>query len=150
MVKIREKHAQKVRYILVGGSNTVLDFLLLFLFTGLGVNKIVANYMSTGISMIISFVANRKFTFKNKSGNKKRQFALFIAITVFGMWVIQPLVIHLATNALAPHINSTAIELFIAKVIATGASMVWNYLMYSRIVFAERPNKSVNDEETTK
>lgn len=144
MERIKKKHAQKIRYTLVGGFNTVLDFCLLFLFTGLGINKIPANYLSTGISMIFSFIGNKRFTFKDTSEKTKRQFILFIVITMIGMWVIQPLVIFIATNTLEPYINRPAVELFIAKLIATGASLVWNYLMYSRLVF---PNKPDNTEK---
>ena len=59
MEKFQEKHGDKLRFALVGGANTALDFLLLFLFVNLGVNKIVANYFSTSISLIFSFFANK-------------------------------------------------------------------------------------------
>ena len=149
MERIKKKHAQKIRYTLVGGLNTILDFCLLFLFTGLGIDKIISNYLSTGIAMVFSFIGNRKFTFKDTSEKKKRQFVLFIAVTVFGMWIIQPLVIFIATNLLEPYIQKPAVELFIAKLIATGASLVWNYLMYSRLVF-NSVHKNSSTTETAK
>ena len=74
MEKFQEKHGDKVRFIIVGGANTALDFLLLFLFVNLGINKIGANYLSTGIYLIFSFFANKSFTFKNKSANARKQF----------------------------------------------------------------------------
>ena len=137
-----KKHAQKVRFVIVGGANTALDFILLFLFTGLGVDKIVANYFSTGISLIFSFFANKSFTFKHKTGNAKKQFTLFLIITIIGLWVIQPIVIWFSTSALAPYITSEPINLFIAKLIATVASLIWNYLLYSRLVFKKTEEKS--------
>ena len=136
-----KKHAQKVRFMIVGGANTALDFALLFLFTGLGVDKIVANYFSTGISLIFSFFANKSFTFKHKSGNAKKQFALFLIITIIGLWVIQPIIIWVSTSTLAPYITSEPINLFIAKLIATVASLIWNYLLYSRLVFKKTEEK---------
>lgn len=129
------KHAQKLRFIVVGGANTALDFILLFLFTGLGVDKILANYFSTGISLVFSFFVNKSFTFKDKSGSAKKQFALFLIVTIIGLWVIQPIIIWLSTNALSPYITNGAVSLFIAKLIATVASLIWNYLLYSRLVF---------------
>ena len=62
MEKLRKKHAEKIRYLLVGGFNTLLDFVLLFTFVALGVDKILANYFSTGVSMIVSFFINKSFT----------------------------------------------------------------------------------------
>ena len=142
MDQLVKKHAEKIRYMVVGGTNTVLDFCLLFLFVGLGINKIPANYLSTGVAMIFSFYANKSFTFKDTNANKRRQFAQFISVTVAGMWVLQPLVIWLVTRSLDMHIANPSIQLFIAKVIATGASLVWNYLLYSRLVFKKSTKES--------
>lgn len=136
MAKALEKHGEKIRFVLVGGTNTAIDFVLLFLFTNLfGVDKIIANYFSTGIALIFSFFANKSFTFKNKSENAKKQFLLFLVVTLAGLWILQPLVIWLCTNVMAPYIDNENVSLFIAKLIATVASLIWNYLFYSRIVF---------------
>lgn len=139
MATVLKKHAEKIRFAIVGGANTALDFILLFLFTGLGIDKIVANYLSTGASLVFSFFVNKSFTFKNKSGSAKKQFALFLIITLIGLWVIQPIIIWGVTNILASYITSEALSLFIAKLIATVASLIWNYILYSRIVFKRLP-----------
>lgn len=138
MEKLLRNHAEKFRYLLVGGGNTILDFLLLFLFVNLGLNKIPANYVSTGITMIISFFVNKSFTFKDNDASSKRKFALFIIVTVTGMLAIQPLLIWGVTTVIDPYITSANLQLFIAKLIATGGSLVWNYYFYSRVVFKKK------------
>ena len=135
MEKFREKHGDKLRFAVVGGANTALDFILLFLFVNLGVDKILANYFSTGASLIFSFFANKSFTFKNKTGNAKKQFAAFLIVTITGLWILQPIIIWIVTSALEVHISNDSILLFIAKLIATVGSLIWNYLLYSRLVF---------------
>ena len=135
MEKLLKKHAEKFRFLLVGVGNTVLDFVLLFFFVGLGVDKIPANFISTGVTMVLSFFINKSFTFKDTSSASKKKFLLFIAVTVSGMWLLQPLLIWLASAVLEPYITSDSMLLFIAKLIATGGSLVWNYLLYSRLVF---------------
>ena len=135
MEKILEKHNQKIKFIVVGGINTLIDFILLFFFTGIGMNKLIANYFSTGIALLFSFIANKKFTFKNTTGDAKRQFVLFLGVTIVGLWVLQPLILWISTSALEDYISNESINLFIAKVIATCVSLVWNYLLYSRLVF---------------
>lgn len=135
MEKVLKKHAQKIRFAIVGGANTALDFAILFILTFAGLDKIAANYISTGASLIFSFFVNKSFTFKNKTGNAKKQFALFLIITLIGLWVIQPVIILVSTNSLESVIPNEAINLFIAKLIATIASLIWNYLLYSRLVF---------------
>lgn len=130
-----KKHAEKIRFAIVGGVNTILDFGLLFLFTFLGVDKIIANYFSTGIALIFSFFANKSFTFKHKGGNAKKQFILFLVITLTGLWILQPLIIWISTTSLEAYLTNEALNLFVAKLIATIASLIWNYLLYSRLVF---------------
>ena len=135
MEKFQEKHGNKLRFVIVGGANTALDFLLLFLFVNLGVNKIGANYLSTGISLVFSFFANKSFTFKNKSANAKKQFGIFLLVTITGLWVIQPLIIWAVTSGLESYVTNDSALLFVAKLIATVASLTWNYFFYSRLVF---------------
>jgi putative flippase GtrA len=135
MEKFREKHADKFRFALVGGANTALDFALLFLFVNLGVDKIVANYFSTGCSLIFSFFANKSFAFKNTTKSAKKQFAIFLLVTITGLWVLQPIIIWAVTSVLESYVTNQSALLFIAKLIATMASLTWNYVLYSRIVF---------------
>ena len=141
MEKTLKKHAEKARFVLVGGANTALDFLVLFLLTFMGVDKFIANYFSTGFALIFSFFANKSFTFKNTSKNAKKQFILFLVITLVGLWVIQPLVIWGVSVLLAPYITNENANLFVAKIVATVASLTWNYLLYSRIVFKKTEEK---------
>lgn len=136
----RDKLAQLVRFAVVGGFNTALDFTLLFLFVYLaGWNEILSNVVSTGICLVISFLLNKKWTFR-ASGNPARQFVLFLVVTLFGLWVLQTIVIWGAMAGLAvwaPDIPN-ALALGAAKLAATVVSLTWNYLMYGRVVFTEQ------------
>jgi putative flippase GtrA len=133
-----KKHADKLRFAIVGGANTALDFGILFVLVFLGMDKIAANFVSTGIAFIFSFFVNKSFTFKSKGGNVKKQFALFLLITIIALWVIQPIIIALITNLLSATAIPDSVALLIAKLIATVASLVWNYVFYKRFVFKEQ------------
>lgn len=136
MEKLLKKHAEKLKFAIVGGANTALDFAILFILTSFfGVDKFVANYFSTGLSLIFSFFANKSFTFNDKSKNSRRQFAYFLGITLIGLWVIQPIIIKLSDLAFSPIITDATLSLLIGKLLATVASLIWNYVLYSRIVF---------------
>lgn len=135
MKDLLAQHAEKFRFALVGGFNTALDFGILFGLTALGVDKIPANYVSTSVSFVFSFFANKTFTFKAKSGNAKREFLSFVIVTLIGLWVLQPLVITAASQLLETTSLDDTITLLIAKLIATVVSLIWNYILYSRVVF---------------
>jgi putative flippase GtrA len=49
--------------------------------------------------------------------------------------VLQPVVITAVSFTLTPLDVKEGAALFIGKIIATGVSLVWNYIMYSRFVF---------------
>ena len=140
-MELVKKHAEKIRFGIVGIANTGLDFIVLFALVALGLDKIPANYISTGTAFIFSFFVNKSFTFKSKGGNVKKQFLLFIIITIIGLWVIQPLIITGVSALLVNTGWASAVTLFIAKIIATVASLIWNYIFYSRLVFKKLEEK---------
>lgn len=140
MKDLLKQHAEKFRFALVGGFNTALDFGLLFLFVNLGFDKIIANYISTSIAFVFSFFANKTFTFR-ATGDARREFITFVTITLFGLWVLQPIVITGVTALAAPLDISESAILIGAKLIATIISLIWNYIMYSRVVFRKKEQR---------
>jgi len=130
-----EKHGDKFRFVAVGIANTAIDFVILFLLVGFGVNKVIANLISTSIALLFSFFVNKSFTFKNTDKNTRKQFVLFLLITLTGLWILQPLTIWGVSSIASSYISNGNILLFIGKMVATIASLVWNYILYSRFVF---------------
>ena len=128
---------QKARFGLVGSMSTAIDFGLLFLFRSFGLPSVAANVISTTTAFLFSFTANKKYTFKTQGTNVKRELMLFTIVTLFGLWVIQSIVIWL----LEPRIEALGVtsnmSLLAAKLIATGVTLVWNYYLYSRVVFKD-------------
>lgn len=127
--------AQISRFAVVGLANTVIDFGLLFLLTFLGLPKIAANTISTGLAFVFSFFANKKYTFKSTSKNIKYEMVSFVIVTLFGLWVLQNGTIWLITPLIKSFITNEQISLFAAKLFATAVSLIWNYYLYERIVF---------------
>jgi len=102
----------------------------------LGLPVVGANILSTTTAFCFSFIANKKYTFKSQ-GNVKREILLFVIVTLFGLWVLQNIVIQLALWPLSSTDLTSDTSLLIAKVVATLVSLIWNYIMYSRVVFSK-------------
>ncbi|MBC7943335.1 GtrA family protein [Candidatus Saccharibacteria bacterium] len=130
-----KKHAEKLRFGVVGGANTALDFGILFVLVFLGLDKFVANFLSTSIAFIFSFFVNKSFTFKSKGGNAKKQFGMFVLITLFGLWVIQPIIIVWVGWVISDLGIPDSLVLFIGKLLATVVTLIWNYVLYAKYVF---------------
>lgn len=127
--------AQIIRFGLVGGTNTVIDFGLLFLLKSLGLPVITSNIISTSVAFCFSFFANKKYTFKTTDTNVRREIILFVVITLFGLWVLQTIVIKVMTALLAQSGLSGDLVLLVAKLVATVVTLVWNYVLYDKVVF---------------
>ena len=134
-IKKIKNNPQLLRFGIVGGANTALDFGLLFVFKFIGIPVEIANIMSTGVAFIFSFFANKKYTFKTTNTNIIREMILFVIITLTGLWGLQTLIIALTHNPLTQLMGNTDVALLVAKLLATVASLTWNYLFYSKLVF---------------
>jgi len=138
-------HYTKIRFIAVGVLNTAVDFgvfnLLLLAFK---VQPVLASIISTTIAMIVSFLLNRSFVFKRGGTFSGREALEFFAVTIAGLWVVQSLVISQVGGLLHGMLFTSEVWASddIAKVIAIGASTVWNYLWYSRLVFATKEKEA--------
>lgn len=127
--------SRPLRFIIVGGINTVIDFGLMNLLRLMGLPTITANTISTGVAMICSFFLNKKYTFRDAGDNYARQVVLFFICTMIGIWGIQNCGIYLITTYL-PHFGlSDQLFVNVAKAGASILSLTWNYLTYQRIVF---------------
>ncbi len=130
--------AQKLRFGLVGIANTLIDLGGLFTLTALGLPTLPSNVVSTTLAFFFSFFANKKYTFRSTGANLKREIFLFTIVTLFGLWVLQTVVLHLMTLALSKSGLPSNTVLFIAKLCAVAVSLVWNYTLYSRVVFKKK------------
>lgn len=124
-----------IRFGGIGIINTVIDIGLLFVLKSLGLPVVSANIISSSIAFVFSFFANKKYAFRSKSGDVVREIILFLTVTLFGLWIIQNLIIYLLLPVIEIIFGQQNIALLISKLIATGASMVWNYAMYRLVVF---------------
>ena len=132
------KNSQEFWFAAIGGLNTILDFVILFGLTYLGISSLIANVFSTGITFINSFGLNKKITFKSVLKSKKelvREIALFIIVTLFGLWVIQGVIIFLTLPFFENILKNPKISLLISKLIATVFSLIWNFILYKKVVF---------------
>lgn len=135
------KNSQKLRFIAVGGINTAIDFGFLFLLKMIGLPVVAANIGSTSLAFIFSFVANKKYTFKSSSKNVRRELVLFVLVTLTGLWLIQSSIIWLLMWLSSSSGYDESVRLLAAKLIATVASLTWNYVFYSKLVFKDKDEK---------
>jgi len=129
-------NSQVVRFALIGVANTLIDFGIFHLLANeLTQPFFFANIVSTSTALIFSFIMNSRFTFKNQV--TRQNLVKFFVVTLSALWLLQPLVIAIILPLISLFGNflSAESQLLIAKVVATGASLVWNFVLYKFYVY---------------
>lgn len=132
---------QFVRFGSVGLFNTVIDIISYWLLINAGLPIITANMISTSFGLMTSFILNRSYTFKVKRVKVVNQMVKFLSVTLVGLWIIQPIVIHVVKFNLQPLYISLIPDVFIElppKLLATVISLLWNYILYKKVVFKNK------------
>ena len=138
---------EKVRFALVGVANTATDFVvLLSLITVWGMPTMPANIISTTCALIVSFTLNKKAVFPKSRSMNARMVALFVVVTLAGIWLVQTLIMSALFGGLKMWFGveggmMAVLLLVIAKVIGVAAGSIWNYIWYSRLIF-KKPKRS--------
>jgi putative flippase GtrA len=116
-----------VRYVAIGGTTFMLDFLILVLLHGvLGVNLLVAATISYWSSIIFNFVANRVWTFGATETHIAKHAVAYGILLGFNY------VFTLAFVGIASHMG---MHYTIAKVFAVAIQIPWTYIAYKKVIF---------------
>lgn len=120
---------QIIKFVIVGGIATVIDFIFLYVFKEFfGLHELVANTLSFTISVTYNYIASVKWVFDvNKEKDSKKQFVIFIIFSIMGL-LLSNLIMWIC-------IDKFRIYYLIGKVIATGIVMVFNFI--TRKIFLE-------------
>ena len=139
--KLNAKHGEKIRFVLVGGFNTLLDFAIFGVLANVvGIDKVVANIISTAICITISFILNYKFVWKSEKSIAATAVG-FLVVSLFSAWVVQSLVITGVTALL----GETGFTKLVAKACGSVAGMITNYFGY-KFVFKKKPEEQPEEQ----
>jgi len=129
------------KFVVIGFINTGLDFLILNLemfLTGIakGPYMLAQNAISFSIATINSYFFNKYWTFQDKSKKEQgKKFSQFLAVSLGGV-IINSSVVFIITTYIPPVFGiQSVLWANLAKVIATGISLIWNFIGYKFWVF---------------
>ena len=137
----------------VGILNTFVDYAIFnIMFLGFDIKPFTANIVSTTVALSLSYFLNNRYVFKHGRGFDTKSAVLFVAFTLFGLWVIQgaglAIIIHwMETTHPSLYANHTFLIANGAKLFASAGSIIWNFTTYNSIVFKTR---LVSDNENGK
>jgi putative flippase GtrA len=128
-----------LRYLVVGGFNSLLDLALFTVFAVVvSLHPLVANVLSTAITLCVSYLLNRVFVFRT-TRSVQRTVVQFVAVTLVSGLLVQSAVIWAVIGLgglVVPDFPDDVLEP-LAKICAMAVGMVSNYLGY-RWLFGAR------------
>lgn len=138
----KETFLQLIKFGLVGVSNTVVDFAVLYLLSFLfnvfaGPLIVVFNVISFSAATVNSYFWNKKWTFEKKGTEVSKEFTKFLVVSVIGAG-INTGVVYLITTLIGPQLGaSPEIWVGVAKLAATAVALGWNFVGYKLWAFRE-------------
>jgi putative flippase GtrA len=125
-------------FALVGLLNTALDFAILNGLIALthqdrGAWLFGFDLLAFAVGMGNSYLLNASVTFRQRTGTSVGRIGRFAAVSLVGLLINGAVVLLL--RAIAPHALPALVAVNGGKLVATGASLCWNYLALRRWVF---------------
>jgi len=122
-----------IRFIMVGFLNTAVDFAVFsVLLNWLGLNYLLCQVAGYSMGILNSFIFNKIWTFENQSERSHIQ----LQLTKFIIVNVGTLIASLIGLTILSDYNQ--LNLYLAKVLVTGVTLIINYVSYAYWVFPER------------
>ncbi|MBQ4868388.1 GtrA family protein [Priestia megaterium] len=125
-----------IKFALVGVVNTLIDFVVYALLTTIGVNYILAQWISYSAGILNSYVMNRKWTFERKEKSSKREVISFVIVNL--------ITLSLTSFLLTVLYNKWGIPLLISKLLITIASVGINFIGTKLFVFTPKKERGIH------
>jgi len=117
-----------VRYVVVGGSTFVIEFLVIVLALHEGVSAVWSVAISFWVGLLVSFVLQKLITFGDKRTHHKvvlPQFGAFAALVGF----------NFGFTILMTYLLQHVMPVLAVRVLAILITTIWNYYLYKTRIF---------------
>ena len=123
----KEQIMEIIRFVITGGISFVVDYGVFFVLDKvLQINYLVSTGISFTLSVIVNYLLCIMWVFNKADKNNKKTLFVFVSTSVIGlflnmffMWIL---------------VSKMHILDLIAKIIATGLVMIWNYVTKKKAV----------------
>ena len=119
------------RYVFVGGSSFVLDFIVFILLQHRGMHYALAELISFSVGFLFNFFGGRKLIFRNGSHEKAGtgELVAVLVVALLGLGLTE-LLLYMGVEWFSLH-------KLLAKAIAAIIALFWNYFARKKIVYRQ-------------
>ncbi|WP_040413333.1 GtrA family protein [Desulfosporosinus sp. OT] len=116
-----------IKFSLVGAVNTLIDFTVFTVLSNMGVLLLVAQCVSYTCGVLNSFLLNRTWTFRGR-GQYSGQWIRFLVLNLGTLTITYGILVYLHDYLVWP--------ILVSKLLATGVSLVINFMGSRVLVFS--------------
>lgn len=127
-----------IRFLIVGVLSAFIEYTLFFALKE-EINYLIANTVAFALTNIVTFILSRRYVFGSRN-NRYYEATLFV-ICLFGAYIVNQVVLWSL-------VELAALEKGIAKAIAIGVTVVWNFFTRKHFVFRNREVASERSSTT--
>ena len=114
-------------YVVFGILTTVVNIVVYFIFSRLGVNYLISNILAWFLSVLFAYVTNRRWVFESKSSNVLKECGLFFSGRIFSGII--------DTGLMYLFIDILSIGDLVSKIVIQVIVVVLNYVISKWVVF---------------
>lgn len=118
-----------IRFAIVGVISAVIEYALYFLFKQ-SLDYLIANGVAFACTNIITFILSKRYVF-NSSNESKTQEATLFTVCLVGALAVNQIVLWAL-------VEFVAVDDKIAKAVAIGVTVIWNFFTRKHFVFKNR------------
>lgn len=124
-----------VRYIFIGGISFLIELGVIFLASHIfSAPPLLAVAISFWVGLAVSFVLQKVITFQNKEKGAKK---LAWQMVAYGILIV----VNYTFTLLAVATLEDVVGTYIARTIALIVTTIWNYIVYSKVIFRREDGK---------
>jgi len=121
---------QFVKFGIVGVSSTIIDWGIFYILNYyLGIYYLIAKVLSFLVSVVNSYIWNRRWTFRSQDQKKMHEFGRFVLVAIVGL-ALNTYIMYFAVSTLHLHY-------IFGLALATAIVMFWNFLINKFWTFKE-------------
>lgn len=118
-----------LRFCVVGATGTVIDFGITALCKEVfKIQKYLSNAIGFALGATSNYILNRIWTFKSANPQVGQEYVLFMVVSLIGL-IINTAILYLCNKRFKWNF-------YFSKVVATGVTLIWNFLANLFITFA--------------
>lgn len=126
MKKYIISHQTFIKFLFSGGSAAIVEYGVFVGFQTAHLSVYIANIVSFCSGLIVSYILNRLWVFKSNNQPHK-EFFTYVCLAMFNL-LLTTILIGILTR-------SVGINPFVVKLVLMITIAVWNYLLFSKLIF---------------